>query len=348
MTTPPATIDEVTPAWVAEATGLDVTDIDVEQIGVGVGIASAVYRLSLTGTDVPDTLILKLPALDEASVFTASVLRMYSRETKFFGELSDASPIRVPRGYGGAANDDGTGYYLFMEDMGGHRSVDQIAGMIISDAEQAVDEMAKWHATFWGKADRHLETGAAVSFADDLYRAVLPLVFDEGWERIQANMEVHPTIAEVAPRWVDTFDDMHDALSVAPTTLVHGDYRADNLFFADDGTVVLLDFQLTGVGTGAFDLAYFVTQSLLPDVAADNERNLFDRYIAGLIAAGVPEAETSRLWDNYRKAALFCLVYPVAGGRQYNFDDPRERALADAMLTRCARAIDDLGLRDLI
>lgn len=32
-------------------------------------------------------------------------------------------------------------------------------------------------------------------------------------------------------------------------------------------------------------------------------------------------------------AALSCLVSLVASGRQYNFDDPRECALADATLT---------------
>ena len=57
MPTIPATIADVTPGWVAEATGLAVTDVDIEQIGVGVGVSSAVYRLALTGTDVPDTIV---------------------------------------------------------------------------------------------------------------------------------------------------------------------------------------------------------------------------------------------------------------------------------------------------
>ncbi len=53
-----------------------------------------------------------------------------------------------------------------------------------------------------------------------------------------------------------------DGLAEAPTTMIHGDYRADNLFFEADGTVAALDFQLIGTGRGAYDLAYFVTQSL--------------------------------------------------------------------------------------
>lgn len=348
MTTIPATIDDVNAAWVAEATGLAVTDIGIELIGVGIGVSSAVYRLTLTGTDVPDTLVLKLAALDEAAVFTSSMLTMYVKEVKFFDELAGQSPIRVPKGYGGACAPEGAPYYLFMEDMGGHRVVDQLDGMTMADAEQAVDELAKWHAQFWGKAAHHESTGAALSIDADIYKGVLPVVFAEGWEKIQAEMEVSPTIADVAPRWIAKLNDMLDGLATAPTTVVHGDYRADNIFFDADGKVVLLDFQLTGGATGAYDLAYFVTQSLLPEVAATNEQALFDRYVAGLIAAGVPEAETGRLWEDYRVAALFCLAYPVVASRGMDLTDPRQYELVASMNRRCARAIDELNLRDLL
>ena len=40
----PTSIDEITPAWLAEATGLDVEAADIEQIGVGIGVSSALYR----------------------------------------------------------------------------------------------------------------------------------------------------------------------------------------------------------------------------------------------------------------------------------------------------------------
>lgn len=348
MTTIPSTIDDVTVTWVAEATGLNVTDIGIELIGVGLGVSSAVYRLALTGTDVPDTLILKLAALDEAAVFTSSMLRMYAKEVKFFDELAGESPIRVPKGFGGDCAAEGAPYYLFMEDMGGHRVVDQLEGMEVPDAEQAVDELAAWHATFWGKAEHHLSTGAAMSLGDDVYRGVLPIVFEEGWVKVQAEMEVHPTIADVAPRWIAKLNEMLDALSTTPTTVTHGDYRADNIFFDEHGKVVLLDFQLTGLGTASFDLAYFITQSLLPDVAAANERPLFDRYVAALIAAGVPEAETTRLWEDYRVAALFCLAYPIVASRGMDLSDPRQYELVNSMNLRCARAIDELNLRDLL
>ncbi len=344
----PDTIDDVTAEWVSDATGLNVASIKHEIIGVGVGVSSAVYRLHLSGDNVPDTLVLKLKALDEAAVFTSSTLRLYQREVRFFDELAGRSPIQVPRGYGGALSDEGTSYYLLMEDMGGHRAVDQNEGMEIDDAARAVDALARWHAQFWGDAERFVANGAALSLGDDIYHAVLPAVFGEGWAKIQDEMEVHPTVADVAPRWIEKLPDMLGALCQSPTTVVHGDYRADNIFFDASDEVVLLDFQITGLATGAYDLAYFVTQSLRPEVAADHERTLFARYTSGLTEAGVQPQATERLWDDYRTAALFCLVYPVVASRGMDLSDPRQHQLITTMSAGCARAIDELDLRDLL
>lgn len=348
MATIPANIDDITADWVAEATGLAVTGVEHEIIGVGVGVSSAVYRLRLTGENIPDTLVLKLKALDEAAVFTSSMLRMYQREVRFFDELAQRSPIHVPRGYGGALSEDGTSYYLLMEDMGGHRAVDQNEGMEIEDVQRAVDALARWHAQFWGEAEKFVASGAALSLGDEIYHGVLPVVFGEGLAKITAEMDVHPTVADVAPRWTVKLPDMLTALCQSPTTVVHGDYRADNIFFDTNDDVVLLDFQITGLATGAYDLAYFVTQSLRPELAAEHEQPLFDRYVSGLIDAGVPEDETARLWEDYRTAALFCLVYPVVASRGMDLSDPRQHQLIATMNAGCARAIDELDLRSLL
>jgi hypothetical protein len=50
------------------------------------------------------------------------------------------------------------------------------------------------------------------------------------------------------------------------------------------------------------------------------------------------------MWDHYRKAALFCLVYPIVASRGMDFDDPRQYALVDCMNTRYARAVEQLEL----
>jgi hypothetical protein len=57
MGTFPTSVDEVTPAWLAEATGFPVEAADLEQIGAGIGVMSALYRARLTGQGCPETVV---------------------------------------------------------------------------------------------------------------------------------------------------------------------------------------------------------------------------------------------------------------------------------------------------
>jgi hypothetical protein len=344
----PTTIDEITPAWLADATGLDVQAAEIEQIGVGIGVMSALYRVRLTGSGCPKTVVVKLPALAEESVFTSTVLRMYLREGAFFTELASLAPVRVPTCHHSTVDAEGSAFVLVMEDLGGLRVVDQVKGMEIADAEQAVDGLAAWHATWWGKALELAERGVTVSLGDPVYKAVLPMVFAEGWEKLGKELTIPPAIQEVGPRWTAAMPGLLDDLATEPTTMVHGDWRADNLLFEPDGSVAALDFQLIGTGRGTYDLAYFITQSLDRADAAQHERALFDRWRSTVEAAGVPAADNATAWEDYRKAALFCLVYPVVAWRGMDAGDPRQVDLAATMLDRFDRAVAELDLADFL
>ena len=342
----PTTIDDITPEWLAGATGLPITTATATQIGAGIGVSSALYRV-VVDCD-PGSVVIKLPALDEAAVFTSTVLRMYIRECRFFQELAETSPVRVPGCHFSAVDEESSRFVVVMEDLGGMRLVDQVEGMAIADAERAVDELAAWHATWWGKGDGLAADGLTVSLADPIYPAILPMVFGEGWEKVTSSIDVPEPIRRVGPRWTDAHAGLLSDLAAGPNTMVHGDYRADNILFSPDGAVALLDFQLIGTGSGAYDLAYFVTQSLEPDVASANERALFDRWLDGLRAGGVPAGDLDRMWDDYRKAALFCLVYPIVASRGMDLEDPRQRGLVECMNRRFSRAVDELALDDLL
>ena len=349
MATIPETIDDVTPGWLRDVAGLPCKAATTTQIGVGIGVSSALYRVALEGEGCPSSVIVKLPALDEAAVFTSTMLRMYIREVAFFEQLAADVPVRVPALHHAEVDAESSRFVVVMEDMGGMRIVDQLEGMAVEDAEVAVDALAAWHATWWRGADHLSEEGVAVSLGDPVYPAVLPIVFAEGWEKVAAGMDVAPAMAAIGPRWTDAMPQLLQDLASQPATLCHGDYRADNILFDDAGAPVLLDFQLTGTGSGAYDLAYFITQSLMADVAEAHERRLFERYTDGLRAAGVAEEDLGdELWLDYRKAALFCLVYPVVASRGMDLSDPRQLALLECMNARFTRAAEQLALDELL
>jgi hypothetical protein len=208
--------------------------------------------------------------------------------------------------------------------------------------------LAAWHATWWGKALELAERGLTVSVGDPIYKAVLPMVFAEGWEKLTTELTLPDAIREVGPRWTAAMPGLLDDLATEPTTMTHGDWRADNLLFEPDGSVAALDFQLIGTGRGTYDLAYFITQSLDPADASKHEQALFDRWRSAVAAAGVSPEDIAPAWEDYRKAALFCLVYPVVAWRGMDAADPRQVDLATTMLDRFDRAVAELDLTALL
>jgi hypothetical protein len=120
--------------------------------------------------------------------------------------------------------------------------------------------------------------------------------------------------------------------------------------FGDDNELVVLDFQLIGTGIGAYDLAYFITQSITADDASRYERELFDRWIDGVLSRGVPKelVDKKALWGHYRSAALFCLAYPIIASRGMDLTDKRSFELVDCMNTRFDRAVRELNLVELL
>jgi thiamine kinase-like enzyme len=343
----PGVIGDVDEMWLKSELGWDVDSIEVQQIGAGIGVSSALYRCTLSGPNCPSSVVVKLPALDEAAVFTSTMLRMYIREANFFGSLCNEMPVDVPLAYLARVDEATSQFVVVMEDLGGLRVVDQNDGMAITDAYAAIDAAAKLHAKWWGRGDELSAAGTTISLGDPIYPAVLPFVFGEGWEKLTKEMELPASIMEIGPRFSERLPSLLQSLVTGPNTLCHGDYRADNILFNQAGEPVLVDFQLLGSGTGAYDVAYFVTQSLSMQDASRHERELFDRWITGLTGAGLI-VNTDDLWLQYRRCALFCLAYPVIASRGMDLNNPRERKLIEMMNERFDRAVRELNLAELM
>ncbi len=343
----PDGIEGIDDDWLSQAMGTPVRIAAMDDIGTGVGMIGAIYRATLEG-ECPDTVVIKLPGLDETARFTAQILRLNIREVGFYRELAAESPIRVPHCHFGAVDEETHQFVLVLEDVGSYRAVSQVEGMGRADAEQAVDELAAWHAHWWGKAGPIVERGTAVTIRDPIYPMLLPPVFSDGWAKVRGAMSVPRSVETVADGWVEALPQMLGSLGTAQSTLVHGDYRADNMFFDDGGRVVLLDFQVIGESVPVGDLAYFVTGSLSPATASEIEPGLYERWLRALVAEGVPESETGGMWDIYRGAVLFCVCYPMIAGAGMDLTDERQRGLLEATFERFERAADELSLTDLL
>ena len=87
-----------------------------------------------------------------------------------------------------------------------------------------------------------------------------------------------------------------------PQTLRHGDYSLSNLIFSDAGDVVAIDWQMLSRGKGAWDLAWFIGQSLTVDQRREWEEDLLAAYLAGLERGGVVGYGKGDCLRDYRTA----------------------------------------------
>ena len=135
---------------------------------------------------------------------------------------------------------------------------------------------------------------------------------------------------------------MLDGFVERPITLLHGDYRADNLFFGGAEQLAAVDWQVSARGAGAFDLAYFLSGNLSTEVRRSIEMDLLRHYVEILRENGVQGYGLESCLEDYRFGVLFCLVYSVIVIGTLDPTNERGVAVFHANFERVAAAIADL------
>jgi aminoglycoside/choline kinase family phosphotransferase len=131
-------------------------------------------------------------------------------------------------------------------------------------------------------------------------------------------------------------------------SLMHGDYRLDNLLFDPDRTrITVVDWQTMGVGLPTRDLAYFTATSLAPEMRAEIERDLVGRYHEALVGYDVTGYDADTCWRDYR---LGVVQAPLISALGFAFAASTERGdeMMLAMFHRGCRAIRELETLELI
>ena len=123
--------------------------------------------------------------------------------------------------------------------------------------------------------------------------------------------------------------------------LLHGDIRADNLFF-DGERMKVVDFQFASVGAGAADIAYLVSQGLPSQAREGHDEALVREYLEHLAAQGVTDYTFDDAWRHYRFAAVYLMVLPVITLNGWDALPERSRRLCLTLTDRAVAAIDEI------
>lgn len=294
------------------ARGARVTD--VEFLGyIGTGQTGANGRFAITWDDPtgrPASFVTKFPSRDRQAALTAFGNGAYLKECTFYREVAPTVRIRTPHVYAVLYDATIPDFVIVMEDAVGCRQGDQLIGLSADQASLAAAQAVGLHAPRWG--DRSLYD----VFGVDLENA------GTGLEMIY-NMTLEPFLARLGPRLDDDVVEVVRRFagltkewitaSSTPHTVVHMDYRPDNLLFGvEPGAppLVVVDWQTSSAGAAMNDLAYLIGGGFLPDARARVERDLVEEYRTRLVAEGIAyDADTC--WRDYRLGTLWGIALTV-------------------------------------
>jgi len=358
----PQSVEALTPTWLTAALreggvlgDAVVTGVTAETVGAGVGLLCLLNRLTLQydrpAPGAPATLVAKIPSPDPQTRGLAGAFRFYEREVRFYRDLAPAFSLPTPRCYFSAFDAKNSDFILLLEDLAGSRLGDQLAGCSATDAALAVRQIAQTHAAWWNHPrldalDWMPATGDPVNKAGmQLYGMARPAFVARFGDMCP------PELLRVSERLEAHFCAMLDAFCAGPRTVLHGDYRLDNLFFAanpGDAPLKVIDWQIAMRGVGTYDLGYFMSQSVDIEVRRAIEQDILKLYHTTLLEHGVTDYSFDACVAHYRQTLLGCFVYPVMGGGLVELVNDRAVTLATTMMLRSATAILDWQADKLI
>jgi hypothetical protein len=339
----PETLTDVGLPWMSQVLGLELDRIDVEQIGAGHGFMGQLGRVMLGSPDptCPTSVIVKLPTDDPGGRFIGEMVGVWEREHCFYRDLAPQLNIRVPRALVNIADPP----CLVLEDLAPATVGDHVVGATLEQAQRAIDVLARHHAAWFEHPV--LPTLPWMPGLDDPSILTIASTFELGWpmflDRYGAELPTRSLrwceqFVEQIPTWIEGhFDD--------PVTLTHGDFRLDNLFFADDGSIAVIDWQMCMRAPGQTDFVYFCANNLTLEMRRAHEVSLMRRYVDGLHAGGVPTDAVT--FDGVMNGYLEGLVFYATsfGASLLTIDPANERgaALFDVLVRRTFSAVDDLA-----
>ncbi|MSQ31389.1 MAG: hypothetical protein EXR64_05105 [Dehalococcoidia bacterium] len=328
-----------------------IASVTVEAIGDRGGVNGETHRVRVAygRGDGPRSLIAKFAVERQGPRRTAAYQRWYEREVSFYATLAADSPIRTPRCYAASIDSDGD-YVLLLEDLAPLPQGDQVAGCSVAQARTAIEAAARLHARWWNAAppagDALPETTVGLDRAARVQGAL-----DRVWTRPRDLVALPAAVADRIPRLAEGYVPLLHGMASAPVTVVHGDYRLDNLFFgadgADGGDIVAIDWQFVCRCRGMYDIGYFIGLDLDPALRRAHERDLVAGYVAALQRHGVEGYALTEAWDDYRRALLlgFAVFLIGAAGEQPN---DRMTLVHEVGLGRLAAALDDTEAFDVL
>ena len=360
-----------------------VHEVKTEIIGEDIGYVGILARLQI-GYDKPDqtapsTMIAKIPTLEKKNKMIMEAFWNYERENRLYEEVLDHLPVKTPRCYY-SAFDPGLGektmskvyqrygtlpqglmglyflyvairnlrlkrrYILLLEDLGHLEQIDQREGCSYEVAKQLMKTIGVAHAAYWENPQLgrfwlkdHTEFPNMMGF---LSAKGIPVI-----KKLFAG-KVSTKVNEVFS-WLKMNNNSLDRyIQKRPTTLIHTDYRLDNIFFDhENNQVVLIDWQASCPGLGLFDPCFFILTNGNCPFTPEQGKELITVYHQGLVEGGLTDYSFEACMRDYPYGMLVALRYMliIIGGLEIE-KNPNARHMLNLWFDRMVPLIEDIDL----
>lgn len=292
------------------------------------GFLSQTFEATRRGD--PDTYVLKVGTRNQRAREFARKVQAFRREVGAYKLLRPFGGQVVPRCRASAFSADGSDGLLLLEKITGARTGDQVAGLTFCELSAAIRAIGRVHAHFWRQPRKK---GHPLFLPRHQYNLAHEIpsslrAFRREFSSL-VSADEKTGLAKI-PRIVS------QAIRQAkkrPATLLHGDWRADNLLFVP-GRVLIVDWQLASWGLGSFDLARLIGGSTKRPLALSEQKKLVSLWHQTLQRGGVRQYTSEEAWQDYRIGVALTLSIPITNGPVLAHLSPRGKQIARLMIRR--------------
>jgi aminoglycoside phosphotransferase (APT) family kinase protein len=261
-----------------------------------------------SGSDAPGALFAKLAPSDPIQRAMVAATDMGRREARFYAELAEDVPVRVPAPIWAGWGEEPSSYFMLMEDLAELGC--SFPSSLYDDggvhAGAMMDTLGELHGRY---AETPRFSGDLAWIEPPMRGEIGPLLVREAQKQFGGEMpQAFQSLAEL---YVEHTGALSDLLDQGSQTLLHGDSHTGNTFFEGD-RVGLLDWACTCRAPGIRDVSYFLCSSIPTERRRSDERALLERYLAALAGAGAAAPAFEAAWLQHRRFAVCAWIAATA------------------------------------
>ncbi len=355
----PASLAELTPEWLTHALCRDHPGAAVVDFSTGPGSdgTSARRPLVVTYNDagseagLPTALYTKTsPTLPTR--FFVGLNHFMVFENQFYLKIRPELPIEAPRALHAAWDVRSGRSILILEDIVVARGVTfgdpRYTTVSREQAEDMVDLMATYHAAFWDSPRLENEFTWLLDYPTGQRRMNDYMWFQRMYENgIRRSRDLMPgsLVKREKELWPALLRSLETEVG-RPQTLLHEDTHSRNWYFTGEGRMGLYDWQASGKGCWAVDVAYALAAGLTIENRRAWERDLLDRYLDRLGPLAPP---SDQAWTSYRQQLIHGVGYWFATiGRLLVQPEFQPHDVTAEHIRRLTQAAEDIGTLDAL